>query len=95
MDKAMILLYARLREVEEILDRTDPSENPPYRNERKRLNYERDQLREKLAGEDLLSSVDGLKPYQIHYRYLNRDQKRQFKMNKCIRSIFSDNLINN
>lgn len=80
----MLSDQARLHEIEMELDKTSPWESPPYRQYRQKLNRERDRLRARINGSDLLSSIG---VHTGRYLDLSEEQKAQYRMNKQTRKI--------
>jgi hypothetical protein len=80
----------RLSEIEGELDKAAQWEDPPYRYARTKLVREKRRILERLAGEDPLSAIDDLKPYQTKYQDLTDAQKERYRIHKHVSAILDE-----
>ncbi len=74
---------ALLRLIELELDKTDTWEDPPYRNDRRKLNRERDRIIRRHQGKDLRFKVTGRKKVYG----LTSDELEELRLRKVVEEI--------
>ena len=77
------MMLARLAEIERIIDRTTPDEDPPYRNDRRKLNNEKAAILRALEGDPRFEATGEIK----RMGGLNKKQKIDYETRKTINKL--------